>query len=132
MDAILSLGVTQLVDLLTTEKMDLTVLGLDQRRDLLHAGRPLRRVDRRADRRPLGPAAPPLGLPAALGASRPPDRVWNNTARTRPDFLVPVAGQAQYSSVALGPDRSPAGFTGAGGWPVPNCLRATSAKGCGS
>ncbi len=35
MDAILSLGVTQLVDLLTTEKMDLTVLGLDQRRDLL-------------------------------------------------------------------------------------------------
>jgi hypothetical protein len=35
MDAILSLGVTQLVDLLTTEKMDLTVLSLDQRRDLL-------------------------------------------------------------------------------------------------
>jgi hypothetical protein len=35
MDAILSLGLTQLVDLLTTEKMDLTVLGLDQRRDLL-------------------------------------------------------------------------------------------------
>lgn len=35
MDAILSLGVTQLVDLLTTEKIDLTVLGLDQRRDLL-------------------------------------------------------------------------------------------------
>ncbi len=35
MDAILSLGVTQLVNLLTTEKVDLTVLGLDQRRDLL-------------------------------------------------------------------------------------------------
>src|SRR6516164_1123017 len=35
MDAILSLGVTQLVDLLTTEKMDLSVLSLDQRRDLL-------------------------------------------------------------------------------------------------
>ncbi len=35
MDAILSLGVTQLVDQLTTEKIDLTVLGLDQRRDLL-------------------------------------------------------------------------------------------------
>jgi hypothetical protein len=35
MDAILSLGVTHLVDLLTTEKVDLTVLGLDQRRDLL-------------------------------------------------------------------------------------------------
>ena len=35
MDAILSLGVTQLVDLLTTEKVDLSVLSLDQRRDLL-------------------------------------------------------------------------------------------------
>ncbi len=35
MDAILSLGVTQLVDLLTTEKIDLSVLSLDQRRDLL-------------------------------------------------------------------------------------------------
>jgi hypothetical protein len=35
MDAILSLGVTQLIDLLTSEKMDLTVLSLDQRRDLL-------------------------------------------------------------------------------------------------
>ena len=35
MDAILSLGVTQLIDLLTTEKVDLSVLSLDQRRDLL-------------------------------------------------------------------------------------------------
>ena len=35
MDAMLSLGVTQLVDLLTTEKVDLSVLSLDQRRDLL-------------------------------------------------------------------------------------------------
>ena len=35
MDAILSLGVTKLVDLLTTEKIDLSVLSLDQRRDLL-------------------------------------------------------------------------------------------------
>ena len=35
MDAILSLGVTKLVDLLTSEKVDLTVLSLDQRRDLL-------------------------------------------------------------------------------------------------
>jgi hypothetical protein len=35
MDAILSLGVTQLVDLLTSEKVDLSVLSLDQRRDLL-------------------------------------------------------------------------------------------------
>ncbi|QEH34241.1 hypothetical protein OJF2_27760 [Aquisphaera giovannonii] len=35
MDAILSLGVTQLVDLLTSEKIDLATLGLDQRRDLL-------------------------------------------------------------------------------------------------
>ena len=34
-DAILSLGVTQLVDLLTSEKVDLSVLSLDQRRDLL-------------------------------------------------------------------------------------------------
>jgi hypothetical protein len=35
MDAILSLGVTQLVDLLTSEKVDLSMLSLDQRRDLL-------------------------------------------------------------------------------------------------
>ena len=35
MDAILSLGATHLVDLLTTEKVDLSVLSLDQRRDLL-------------------------------------------------------------------------------------------------
>jgi len=35
MDAILAQGVTQLVDLLTTEKIGLTVLSLDQRRDLL-------------------------------------------------------------------------------------------------
>jgi hypothetical protein len=35
MDAILSLGVTQLVDMLTSEKIDLSVLSLDQRRDLL-------------------------------------------------------------------------------------------------
>jgi hypothetical protein len=35
MDAVLSLGMTKLVDLLTSEKMDLTVLSLDQRRDLL-------------------------------------------------------------------------------------------------
>ena len=35
MDAILSLGVTKLVDLLTAEKAPLSVLTLDQRRDLL-------------------------------------------------------------------------------------------------
>jgi hypothetical protein len=35
MDAILSLGVTHLIDLLTTEKIDLSILSLDQRRDLL-------------------------------------------------------------------------------------------------
>jgi len=65
MDAILSLGVTRLVDLLTTEKMDLTVLGLDQRRDLLmlaalydaSTGEPIRgrwsRLRRRSGFRPL-------------------------------------------------------------------------------
>ena len=35
MDAILALGVTQLVDALTAEKVDLSALSLDQRRDLL-------------------------------------------------------------------------------------------------
>ncbi len=35
MDAILSLGVTHLIDLLTSEKIDLSVLSVDQRRDLL-------------------------------------------------------------------------------------------------
>jgi hypothetical protein len=34
-DAIMSLGVTHLIDLLTNEKADLSVLSLDQRRDLL-------------------------------------------------------------------------------------------------
>jgi hypothetical protein len=35
MDAILAQGVTQLVDLLTTEKIDLSALSVDRRRDLL-------------------------------------------------------------------------------------------------
>lgn len=35
MDAILAQGVTQLIDALTTEKVDLSALSLDQRRDLL-------------------------------------------------------------------------------------------------
>ena len=35
MDAILSLSVTKLIDLLTTEKINLTVLSVDKRRDLL-------------------------------------------------------------------------------------------------
>jgi len=35
MDAILSLSVTKLVDLLTAEKINLTMLSVDQRRDLL-------------------------------------------------------------------------------------------------
>src|SRR3954447_15573207 len=35
MDAILAQGVTKLIDLLTTEKVDLSALSLDQRRDLL-------------------------------------------------------------------------------------------------
>ncbi|MBX6312432.1 MAG: hypothetical protein IRY99_05855 [Isosphaeraceae bacterium] len=35
MDAILALGVTKLVDQLTSERIDLTALSLDQRRDLL-------------------------------------------------------------------------------------------------
>jgi hypothetical protein len=35
MDAILALGVTQLIDHLTTDKVDLSALSLDQRRDLL-------------------------------------------------------------------------------------------------
>ena len=55
MDAILAQGVTQLVDLLTTEKISLTALSVDQRRDLLllaalydqSTGEP---IDRRWDR----------------------------------------------------------------------------------
>ncbi len=55
MDAILAQGVTQLVDLLTTEKIGLTALSVDQRRDLLllaalydqSTGEP---IDRRWDR----------------------------------------------------------------------------------
>ncbi len=55
MDAILAQGVTRLIDLLNTEKIDLTSLSLDQRRDLLllaalydqSTGEP---IDRRWDR----------------------------------------------------------------------------------
>jgi RecA/RadA recombinase len=55
MDAILAQGVTQLIDLLNTEKIDLSTLSLDQRRDLLllaalydqSTGEP---IDRRWDR----------------------------------------------------------------------------------
>ena len=75
MDAILSLGVTKLVDLLTSEKVALTVLTLDQRRDLLAPGRSLRRLDGRADRAALEPAAPPFGLPPALDPPRLADRL---------------------------------------------------------
>jgi hypothetical protein len=65
MDAILSLGITQLVDSLTAGKTDLTVLSLDQRRDLLllaalydaSTGEPLSRrwsrLRRRSGFRPL-------------------------------------------------------------------------------
>ena len=75
MDAILSLGVTQLIDLLTTEKVDLSVLSLDQRRDLLllaalydaSTGEPIDTA--------LEPAAPAVGLPAALEPPRPADRL---------------------------------------------------------
>ena len=65
MDAILSLAVTQLVDSLTADRIDLTVLSLDQRRDLLllaalydaSTGEPLAgrwsRLRRRSGFRPL-------------------------------------------------------------------------------
>jgi hypothetical protein len=65
MDAILALGVTQLVDELTTERVDLSALSLDQRRDLLllaalydqSTGEPLERrwsrLRRRSGFRPL-------------------------------------------------------------------------------
>ena len=91
MDAILSLGVTQLVDLLTTEKVDLSVLSLDQRRDLLllaalydaSTGEPIARS--------LEPAAPPIGLPAALDPPRLADRLRHDAGRRRADRHVPVA-----------------------------------------
>src|SRR5438309_947014 len=54
MDAILALGVTQLIDALTAEKADLTALTLDQRRDLLRPALPRRRAP--LARRPLPPA----------------------------------------------------------------------------
>jgi hypothetical protein len=65
MDAILSLGVTHLIDSLTAEKVDLSVLSVDQRRDLLllaalydaSTGEPLAgrwsRLRRRSGFRPL-------------------------------------------------------------------------------
>ena len=74
---------TQLVDLLTTEKVDLSVLSLDQRRDLLLLAALYDALDRRADRAALEPAAPPLGLPAALEPPRPADRLRHDPGRHR-------------------------------------------------
>ena len=80
MDAILSLGVTKLVDLLTAEKAALTVLTLDQRRDLLLLGRSLRRLARRADRGAMEPVAAAVRVSPALGPPRLADwrsvRAW--------------------------------------------------------
>ena len=81
MDAILAQGSRKLVDALTAEKIDLSALSLDQRRDLLAPGRALRPVDRRADRAALEPAAPPVGLPAALEPPRPSDRLRHDADR---------------------------------------------------
>ncbi len=94
MDAILSLGVTQLVDLLTTEKVDLTVLSLDQRRDLLllaalydaSTGEPIARrwsrLRRRSGFRPLWTRR---DLQIGFGTT---------LAGRRPDRHVPVAHEA--------------------------------------
>ena len=70
MDAILSLGVTKLVDLLTTEKINLTRSERGQAPRPAALGRALRRLDQRADRRALEPAAPAVGLSPALDAAR--------------------------------------------------------------
>ena len=83
MDAILSLGVTQLVDLLTTEKVDLSVLSLDQRRDLLllaalydqSTGEPIERRWSRLRRR--------SGFRPALEPPRPADRLRHDPGRDR-------------------------------------------------
>ena len=89
MDAILSLGVTQLVDLLTAEKVDLSVLSLDQRRDLLllaalydaSTGEPIEQA--------MEPAPPTVGVPSALDPPRPPDRLRHDPGGRRLDRAVP-------------------------------------------
>jgi len=104
MDAILSLGVTQLIDLLTTEKVDLSVLSLDQRRDLLllaalydaSTGEPIERrwsrLRRRSGFRPLWSRRDlQIGFGTTLVvllliASFPGLRSWS----VLPWFLVPV------------------------------------------
>ncbi len=92
MDAILALGVTQLIDHLTAEKIDLSALSLDQRRDLLllaaiydqSTGEPIEkrwtRLRRRSGFRPLwsrrdlqigfGVSLAVIGLLAAFPALR--------------------------------------------------------------
>jgi hypothetical protein len=104
MDAILAQGVTQLVDALTTEKVDLSALSVDQRRDLLllaalydqSTGAPIERrwsrLRRRSGFRPLwsrrdlqigfGTTLLVIGLIAAFPFLRGP--------RILPWLLVPI------------------------------------------
>src|SRR5271157_447820 len=96
MDAILSLGVTQLVDLLTTEKVDLSVLSLDQRRDLLL----LAALYDASTGAPLEPAPPPLRIPPPLEPSRLADRLWHDAGRDCPDRRVSVPAELECSALA--------------------------------
>ena len=129
MDAILSLGVTQLVDLLTTEKIDLSVLSLDQRRDLLllaalydaSTGEPIERrwsrLRRRSGFRPLW-------------SRRDLQIGFGTTLRRDPaDRRVSRASAAGASCPGCWFRFWPAGFTGAGGCSGPSGTPATFARG---
>jgi hypothetical protein len=131
MDAILALGVTDLVDHLTAGRADLTALGLDRRRDLL--------------------------LLAALydqSTGESIERRWSRLRRrsgfrplwSRRDLQIGVGttllvALLLFAIPACAPGASrptccwscwPAGSTGAGGWPAPSGTRPTSARACAS
>ena len=120
MDAILALGVTQLVDLLTTEKVDLSALSLDQRRDLLllaalydqSTGEPIERrwsrLRRRSGFRPLWSRRDlQIGFGTTLLVIAPDRRCSRRCGRwsVLPWLLVPVARRLALLGLAAGPRR---------------------------
>src|SRR6185437_15225090 len=70
------------------------------------AGGPVRPVDRRADRSPLGPAPAPFGLPPVVDPPRPPDRLRDHPGRRPPAPGLPRPPDAEHSPLVLAADRA--------------------------
>ena len=111
MDAILSLGVTKLVDLLISEKINLTVLSVDKRRDLLllaalydaSMGGPIAGA---------GAGSPPIRLSTALDQARFADRFRDDIDRDRAHCRFSLVAQPQSFALALAADPGRMGVLG--------------------